>query len=95
MHKRVYGFLNNTNRFYKHQYGFRTKHSTTDAIAQFIKDTLLAHDNNEFTIAVLLGLSKAFDTTDHKILLKKLHYNGIRGIALDGLKVTSQTENSL
>ncbi len=82
IHKRLYGFLQSNDRLYKHHYGFRKKHSTTDTVTQFINDTLLAYDNNEYTLAVLLDLSKAFDTIDHVTLLKKLEHNGIRGLAL-------------
>ncbi len=86
VHKRVYNFLNSNDRLYRYQCGFRNKHSTTDAVAQFIKDALLAYDNSEYTVAVFLDLSKAFDTIDHSLLLKKMEYNGIRGLALTWFK---------
>jgi len=38
-------------------------------------------DNNQFSVAVFVDLFKAFDTLDHNILLNKLNYYGIRGIA--------------
>ena len=47
-----------------------------------MKDAPLTYDKNEHTLAVFLDFRKAFDTIDHKLLLKKLERYAIRGIAL-------------
>ena len=86
MHKRVTLFLEANNILCQNQFGFRANRSTIDAVTKFIKYVTMASENTESTIAVFLDLSKAFDTIDHNILINKLEYYGIRGIALDWFK---------
>lgn len=59
------------------QMGFRKGRSTTGAIANLVSDLNLAYNNNEYSIAVYIDFSKAFDSIRPDILLKKLKNYGI------------------
>ena len=48
------------------------------SIAENIQTQL---DDGKYSAGVFVDLKKAFDTVDHNILLKKLDYYGVRGIA--------------
>ena len=63
------------NILYSKQYGFQKGHSVKHAIIQLIDQISNNFENNEFTIGVFIDLPKAFDSVEHRILLKKLiHY---------------------
>ena len=64
------------------QYGFRKKHSTSMAIIDMYDKLSASLDRNEHSVGIFVDLSKAFDTLDRNILLKKLEHYGIRGVAL-------------
>ena len=82
MYKRLINFVEKNNILSEHQYGFRKNRSTELAITEFIDKITKAIDKGQYTIGIFLDLSKAFDTINHTILIKKLEYYGIRGIAL-------------
>lgn len=83
LHNRLYSFLNHNDFFYKFQYGFRSKSSTGTATVELVDKILNALDKGEVVTGIFLDLAKAFDTVDHKILVKKLEIAGIRGTALN------------
>ena len=61
---------------YRNQFGFRSKHSTVDAVTKFTSDVLQSLDMKQHCLGVFLDLSKAFDTINKKILLQKLAHYG-------------------
>jgi len=65
--------------FNKSQSGFRKACSTTDHIIRLADDVHLAIKNRQYTLAVMLDLTKAFDMVWHRGLLHK-----IKGLVLQG-----------
>ena len=71
VYNQLYSYLTTNGILFKSQYGFRKLHSTETAAIE-LTDTLLQNlDNGDIPIAICLDLSKAFDTLDHDVLLKK------------------------
>ena len=82
VHKQLYNYFTENKLFYGSQYGYRKGHSTELAAVELADRISQYLDKGEIPIAIFLDLSKAFDTLDHKILLSKLQYYGVKGTAL-------------
>jgi hypothetical protein len=66
------------------QSGFRKYHSTETALLKVQSDFLLSTDRQEVCFLVLLDLSSAFDTIDHKTVTDVLEYQfGVTDRALE------------
>ena len=78
----LYMYFEKNKLLFGSQYGYRQKHSTETACLELV-DRIMNHlDSGETPFCFFLDLSKAFDTLDHTILLKKLKYYGVQGTTL-------------
>jgi hypothetical protein len=69
------------------QSAYKRNHSTETLLIRVVNDLLIASDQNKATVVLLLDLSAAFDTVDHKKLLSILAVEiGIVGLALKWFK---------
>lgn len=64
------------------QFGFRKFHSSFMPVSLLHDQVTSSLSNKETSAAIYLDFSKAFDTVNHHILLKKLAYYGIRNSSL-------------
>ena len=83
MYNRLTKYLDGNEILVDYQYGFRKEHSAYMSLMNMINDITNELENNNYSLGVFIDLSKAFDTIDHKIVIKKNYCYGIRGIVLD------------
>ena len=82
MYSHLYNYLTDHKILHPQQFGFWKDHSTEHAIAQLVDQIYKSFENDKYTVGIFIDLSKAFDTVDHTILLKKLEIYGIMGANL-------------
>lgn len=83
IHKRLYDFLQKTGTLFKYQFGFREQYSTILALTEIVDNIRDELDKGKYVAGIYLDLSKAFDTVNHDILLRKMEHYGVRGLALN------------
>ena len=71
MYNRLYKYLTKNNLLYCKHVGFEKGYSPEHAILQLVGQINESLEKNEFVLCVFVDLSKALDTVDHQILLKK------------------------
>ena len=70
-------YFTSNNLFHANQYGFRAEYSTELALSELVDRIYTDLDEKQLPIAILIDLSKAFDTIDHTILISKLEHYGV------------------
>ena len=83
MYARLNSFLEMNDILLGNQFGSRRSHSSYMALMIMVNEITRSLDNGEHVVGIFLDFSKAFDTVNHTVLLKKLYHYGIRGNALE------------
>ena len=86
VYNQLYDFLEKFNILTPKQFGFRKGKSTIQAVMDQLKFVYDNLDLGNTVVSIFMDFSKAFDCLDHTILLEKLSWYGIRGLALNWFK---------
>ena len=80
IYEQLYSYLIKYNILAPNQFGFKQNCSTSQAVRQLYDELIQNIDQKQIRCHIFLDLSKAFDTVDHKILIRKLDHYGICGL---------------
>lgn len=75
-------YFETNNLISKNQFGFRKNMSTVHAVQKLLDNIFKAFESKVPALSLHLDLSKAFDSIDHDLLLKKLEFYGLNEHAL-------------
>ena len=79
MYNRLNTYLANNNILFNKRFGFRAGFSTKHTLLQLIDQVSNSFNDKSYFLGIPINLPNVFDTTDHKILLKKAQHYGIKG----------------
>ena len=82
MYNHLYKYLTTEKLLYSKLFDFQTGLSTEHAIVKLVDEIYKSFEKDHYTLGNFIGLSKAFDTVDRTILIRKLEMYGIKGIKL-------------
>ena len=82
LYTRFYNYFISKGILHDGQFGFRKYHSTSHALNYSIDQIKESIRHGDHVLGIFIDLSKAFDTIDHNLLIKKLEHYGIRGNAI-------------
>jgi hypothetical protein len=68
------------------QFGSRSGMSTDNVIHKLVESVSSAWNKRKFVAGIFCDRMKAFDCVNHEVLLRKLHFYGIRRVLLDWFK---------
>ena len=74
VHQQIFENLERHNLLTDCQGEFRPNHSTISTVAQFTDTIVDNNDKKQISLVAYLDFSKAFDTIDHSIFIKKIRH---------------------
>ena len=86
MYNRLYSYFDQNKILYGKQFEFRAHHSTDHALVELVDSTFDSSNERKDMIGIFVDLSKAFDTLDYDILIKKLQLYGVQRNYLNWFK---------